>query len=88
MTTMNAMERVRAVLAGEPPDRPPVSFWHHFEPGAVRGRPAVDAHLNHLERFDLDFLKIMNDNGYPPAEPVAQASDLRRLDVLSGLEDE
>lgn len=88
MTVMNPMERIRSVLKGGQPDRPPVSFWHHFESGAVRGPPAVDAHLSHLKRFDLDFLKIMNDNGYPPGEPVRHASDLRHLEVLSGLEDE
>ena len=85
---MTASERIRSVLAGKRPDRPPVSFWHHFGPGSVRGQPAVEAHLNHLRRYGLDFLKVMNDNGYPAEGPVRRASDLRRLGVRCGLEDE
>ena len=72
---MTVMERIKSVLAGERPDRPPVSFWHHFGPDAVSGQPAVDAHVNHLQRYDLDFLKIMNDNGYPAAETVRRATE-------------
>ena len=30
---MNKIERVMAVVEGRRPDRPPVSFWYHFDPG-------------------------------------------------------
>lgn len=79
---MNKVERVQAVLAGRKPDRPPVSFWYHFPPSAVSGQPAIDAHLAHLEKWDLDYLKVMNDTGYPrDVEAVSTVDDL--LDLRS-----
>jgi uroporphyrinogen decarboxylase len=88
---MNKIERVDAVLAGRQPDRPPVSFWYHFGPEASFGPKAVAAHVQHVETYDLDFLKIMDDNRYPrPATPsgvMASAADLDRLEVLQGDED-
>ncbi len=62
---MDKIERVAAVVEGRRPDRPPVSFWYHFGPAEVPGPPAVEAHLRHVETYDLDFLKVMNDNRYP-----------------------
>ena len=84
---MTPIERVTAVLSGRPPDRPPVSFWHHFSPDCQSGRNAVDAHLRHASRFNLDFLKVMNDNRYPVAREIRSAADLRDLPVLKGDED-
>jgi len=79
---MTKVERVRAVLAGQKGDLPPVSFWYHFGPDEVCGRAAVEAHLKHLEKYDLDFLKVMNDNGYPRDVPVVQSvDDLKKLRV-------
>ena len=87
MSEMTKTERVSAVLSGERPDRPPVSLWHHFAPEQTCGRPAVDAHLRLLERFDLDFLKVMNDNPFPVRRKVARATDLRDLPILEGDEE-
>lgn len=85
---MNKIERVLAVLEGRYPDRPPLSFWYHFPPPCVAGAAAVEAHVRHVERFDLDFLKIMDDNRYPridlPEGLVRHAADLDRLTVLQG----
>ena len=53
------------MLGGAKPDRPPFSFWYHFLADQASGDAAVRAHLNHLHRYDLDFLKVMNDNPYP-----------------------
>ncbi len=88
MVEMNPIERIQAVLGGEKPDRSPIGFWHHFPPNAVCGRAAVDAHLDHLNCYDLDFLKIMNDNPYPTRLGVRRAGDLRDIPILSGTEDE
>ena len=85
---MSPVERVERVLSGRWPDRAPLSFWHHFGPHQVAGEPAVAAHLAHLEAFDLDFLKIMNDNGYPHAGPVERVADLASLTELRGDEGE
>ena len=87
MTHMTAAHRVLATLAGQQVDRPPVSFWHHFPPAAVFGPPAVDAHLKHLQRYELDFLKVMNDNAYPTRSSIRSAADLRNVPVLRGDED-
>ncbi|NLW50914.1 MAG: hypothetical protein GXY85_08760 [Candidatus Brocadiaceae bacterium] len=82
---MNRKERVQAVLAGRRPDRAPVSFWHHFPADAAAGQPAVDAHMRHLEAYDLDFLKIMGDNGYPRPKPIVTSiGDLGSFQVLNG----
>ena len=88
---MNKIERVTAVIEGRQPDRPPVSFWYHFKADAFAGPRAVEAHLRHVETYDLDFLKLMNDNRYPrgalPRGVVADVHDLDRLTVLNGDED-
>ena len=88
---MNKIERVFAVLEGRRPDRPPVSFWHHFPLDCAAGPAAVEAHVRHVERYDLDFLKVMDDNRYPrlglPDGMVSQAADLDGLTVLQGDED-
>ncbi len=84
MVEMTRIERVASVLAGKQPDRPPVSFWYHFSPDCQFGQAAVDAHLKLLSRFDLDFLKVMNDNPYPTQRDVCCAGDLRDLPVLRG----
>jgi uroporphyrinogen decarboxylase len=88
---MNKIERINAVIAGKQPDRTPLSFWHHFGPEAVFGPNAVAAHLRHMETYDLDFLKVMDDNRYPrPASSsglITCKDDLSRLKVLNGDED-
>jgi uroporphyrinogen decarboxylase len=84
---MTPIQRTLAVISGENPDRTPVSLWRHFPPDARYGRAAVDAHLDHLREYDLDFLKVMNDNGYPTRPEIKACADLRHLCVLNGDED-
>lgn len=88
---MTKRQRVQAVLDGKRPDAPPVSFWHHFSPTQFRGLPAVDAHLKHQEKWDLDFLKVMNDTGFPrPATGwhVRGVEDLALIPECTGRERE
>ncbi len=85
---MDKLERVMAVLQGQQPDRAPVSFWYHFGPGRTAGPAAVEAHVRHVETYDLDFLKVMDDNRYP-RPPVnggvlIETRDLEKLTVLNG----
>ena len=88
---MNRIERVTAVMEGRQPDRPPLSFWYHFPPGQAAGPPAVEAHLRHVETYDLDFLKIMDDNRYPRTATssgvISSVEDLDGFSVLGGDED-
>lgn len=84
---MTPIERVEAVLGGGQPDRPPFSFWHHFAADQVAGPAAVQAHLDLLNTYDLDFIKVMNDNGYPHSEPIRSVEDLSSLAELRGDEE-
>jgi uroporphyrinogen decarboxylase len=88
---MNKIERLNAVLEGRRPDRTPVSFWYHFAAGCASGKAAVEAHVRHMETYDLDFLKIMDDNRYPriglSGGVISGTDDLVKLPVLEGNED-
>ncbi len=58
-SAMTKAERLRAALGGQPVDRPPVSFWHHF-PGRDRTVDGfVEATLEFQGRYDLDLVKLM-----------------------------
>jgi len=81
---MDRIERVVSVIEGRRPDRTPVSFWHHFSADQVSGPAAVAAHLSHVEAYDLDFLKVMNDNEYPHPGRIHSVADLGALKVLRG----
>ncbi len=83
---MDKVERVFRVIEGRRPDRAPVSFWHHFSDDLVCGSAAVTAHMDHLKTFDLDFLKVMNDNGYPHEGPIRTVQELATLAELNGEE--
>jgi len=88
---MNKLERVSAVLEGRQPDRLPVCFWHHFGPDAVSGPKAVEAHIRHVENYDLDFLKVMCDGRYPLPHCadgiIENVADLDRIAPMRGDED-
>ena len=81
---MTPTERVNAVLAGRKPDRPPFSFWYHFPHDQVAGAGAISAHLDQLNRYEMDVLKVMNDNPYPHSGRIARAQDLASLGLLKG----
>jgi uroporphyrinogen decarboxylase len=78
---MNRKQRVQAVIHREHPERNPVSFWHHFSPQEITGGGAREAHLAFFEKYDLDFLKVMNDHQFPrgEVEVVQSADDLKRI---------
>jgi hypothetical protein len=80
-------ERVDTVLAGRFPDRPPFSFWHHFDRDQVSGPAAVQAHLELMERYKPDFLKVMNDNPYPHGGKIKRVEELASLQELDGHEE-
>ena len=88
---MNKIERLNVVLEGGRPDRLPVSFWYHFPAECAAGEAAVNAHVQHMEKYDLDFLKIMDDNRYPrfglPDGVISSVQDFEKLPVLQGNED-
>ncbi len=62
---MTPGERVRAALKGEPVDRVPFCFWHHFKPEGSGERMAALTLEFFRQKFDLDIVKIMPDLVYP-----------------------
>ena len=83
MSTMTASQRVHAALKGEPVDRVPFCFWHHFKPQGSGKRMAELTHEFFIEKFHLDIVKIMPDLPYPPPEDtMVEAVQLRFLPRL------
>lgn len=79
---MTNVERVRAALAGRPVDRVPFTLWYHFGLQHAPAERTAQAHLEFLDAYNLDWLKVMNDFSYPmPAgvETLSEARDLARL---------
>ncbi len=59
------LERLEAVLHGEPADRPPVSAWRHFTDREHSGAADfADAMLKFQEQYDWDYLKAQNRATY------------------------
>lgn len=81
---MTPKERVDAVLAGHRPDRPPFSFWYHFPHDQVAGTASVNAHLDQLNSYGMDVLKVMNDNPYPHFGRITRVEELASLESLEG----
>jgi uroporphyrinogen decarboxylase len=82
---MNKIERVRAALRGVAVDHPPITVWYHFGLQHAPAGKMAAAHLDFLEAYDLDWLKVMNDYSYPMPkglDVIATAEDLRRIEPL------
>jgi uroporphyrinogen decarboxylase len=76
-------QRVEAALAGEPVDRVPICFWHHFRPEGSGERLAEQTLGFFRDRFALDIVKVMPDLPYPgpPSERALDVGGLPRLEV-------
>ena len=86
MQKVDKIALVDAALSGEKPSRIPFSIWFHFPSSAHRGKACADAHIEHFRRYDLDYLKVMNDNLYdmPHSMPVVErAKDWLKLEPLA-----
>jgi uroporphyrinogen decarboxylase len=82
---MNKIERVRAILAGKPVDRPAFSFWSPFGRELASPERMAEAHLAFLEMYDLDLLKVAKDHDYPLPEGLTEVrtpEDLKRIGPL------
>ncbi len=81
--TMTASERVHAALKGEPVDRVPFCFWHHFKPEGSGEKQAALTMEFFRQKFDLDIVKVMPDLPYPrPEEKLIEAEQVRMLPKL------
>ncbi len=61
---MRKDERIRAVLAGETPDRIPVSVWMHLSDVDQDPRSLAEAMVAMNEKYDYDFIKMMPFGAY------------------------
>ncbi len=64
MAEMTKRERIKAALAGQPVDRPPVAFWRHFPGDDQSEDRLVQAALDFQSRYDLDFIKLPVSSTY------------------------
>jgi len=65
---MNKQERILAAIHGSQVDVVPYSMWYHFGTQFIPGEKAAEVVVAFYERYDLDFLKVMNDYAYPLPE--------------------
>jgi uroporphyrinogen decarboxylase len=81
---MTRTERVMAAVHGDPVDRIPVCFWHHFQPEGS-GRLMAEATFRFFDlEFDLDILKIMPDLPYPfPRHSIQSPDDWRLIEPIN-----
>ncbi len=81
---MTRTERVMAAVRGEPVDRLPVCFWHHFRPEGS-GRKLAEASLRFFdETFDLDIVKVMPDIPYPfPRRSIQNIDGWRLIEPIN-----
>ena len=82
---MNKVERVRAALRRMAVDHPPITVWYHFGLQHAPAEKMAAAHLDFLDAYDLDWLKVMNDYSYPMPkglDVIATVEDLRRIEPL------
>ena len=80
---MSRTERVMAAVRGEPLDRLPIVFWHHFRPEGS-GRAMAEATLRFFDdEFDLDIAKVMPDLPYPfPQRSIRSVDDWRLFEQI------
>ena len=59
MEEMTKRERLMAAINGEPVDRVPASYYNHNHPVEYAPDKLIPALLQHQEKFDWDFVKVM-----------------------------
>jgi len=80
---MTRTERVQAAVHGEPVDRLPVCFWHHFQPEGSGLKLAEETLRFFDEEYDLDITKLMPDLPYPfPRHAIQKPNDWRLVEPI------
>ena len=57
-TPLSRRDRVMATVAGDPVDRPPMSFWGHFYDREETARDLAEATIAFRAQHDWDFIKL------------------------------
>ncbi len=79
---MNKQERILATIHGNQVDVVPYSMWYHFGTQFLPGDKAAEVVIAFYERYDVDFLKVMNDYAYPlpdGLDRIRSIDDWKRL---------
>lgn len=79
---MSKIERVDAAIDGAEVDRPPFTVWYHFGDQHTDGRTHAENQFNFYRRYNLDFIKVMNDYEFPRPEglyDIEKPDDWHRL---------
>jgi uroporphyrinogen decarboxylase len=58
METISSAERIRAVLAGQQPDRIPVALWRHFPVDDQNPHALAESTIAFQAQFGLDLIKV------------------------------
>lgn len=61
---MSKRERLQALAAGQPVDRPAVALWRHFPGDDARPDDLAAAHIGWQRTFDWDLLKVTPSSSY------------------------
>ncbi|GAB4266647.1 MAG: hypothetical protein Kow0080_08050 [Candidatus Promineifilaceae bacterium] len=61
---MNKRDRLQTVIAGEKPDRLPVSLWRHWPGDDQQAESLAAAHLKWQQDYDWDFVKVGPASSY------------------------
>ena len=73
MSNISKRERLEAVIAGQPVDRPPVALWRHWPGDDQRGGDLARATLEFQSMFDFDFIKTTPSSNYCIADWGAES---------------
>ena len=68
MSNLSKRTRLEAIIAGEKPDRIPVSLWRHWPGDDQDARSLAAAHLQWQQTYDWDLLKIGPASSYSVAD--------------------
>lgn len=83
---MTKKERTISAIRQQEPDCLPTCFTMHFPPECANGEKAVRAHLDFLEKTDVDIFKIMNENLVSCDWDFNTMEDYERFPSLTGKE--
>ncbi len=75
---MNKIERLKAAINGELPDKVPAGFWFHF-PSSYGVKELIDGHIELYKHTDMDIIKVMYEFGYSLTEQVSKPSDWYKI---------
>ncbi len=65
---MTKSDRIRAAIAGEPVDRPPIALWRHFPVDDQDPQALADSAIAYQRAYDLDLIKVTPASSYSVAD--------------------